>query len=289
MLKVLEIALAEANAGYLEKASNKDLDDPKANAGFNNYTKYARDLDKLGDFYNNAKQGYAWCEVFVDWCMYKAYGEDMALKLLCQPKKSAGAGCTQSASYYRSKGQFYKTPQVGDQIFFTWGGEVEHTGLVYKVTSSTVFTVEGNTNGKDGLIPNGGGVYTKAYSRSSSIIYGYGRPNYSLAPNNGEATAASAPTTTKPIDTKPSTTTSTDKGEYEMKVKQLKKGSTGTQVKTVQALLIKKFGISLPVYGVDGDFGAETLAGVKTFQSRNKLTVDGIVGEKTWKKLLGVE
>ncbi|WP_109505883.1 peptidoglycan-binding domain-containing protein [Nocardioides speluncae] len=36
----------------------------------------------------------------------------------------------------------------------------------------------------------------------------------------------------------------------------------------------------------DGDFGAGTLANVKTFQSRNGLTADGIVGPATWSKLV---
>ena len=38
------IATAEAEIGYLEKKSNKDLDDKTANAGSSNYTKYNRDL-----------------------------------------------------------------------------------------------------------------------------------------------------------------------------------------------------------------------------------------------------
>ena len=55
--KVIDIALAEVN--YLEKASNAQLDDPTANAGKKNYTKYARDLDRIG-FFNGKKNGYAW-------------------------------------------------------------------------------------------------------------------------------------------------------------------------------------------------------------------------------------
>ena len=51
--KVLEIALAEV--GYLEKKSNNQLDNKTANAGYNNYTKYARDLDAIPDFYNGKK------------------------------------------------------------------------------------------------------------------------------------------------------------------------------------------------------------------------------------------
>lgn len=37
------IKTAEAEVGYLEKATNAQLDSKTANAGYNNYTKYARD------------------------------------------------------------------------------------------------------------------------------------------------------------------------------------------------------------------------------------------------------
>lgn len=62
---VVNIALAEV--GYREKASNAYLDDKTANAGAANWTKYARDLAAAG-YYNGNKNGYAWCDVFVDWC-----------------------------------------------------------------------------------------------------------------------------------------------------------------------------------------------------------------------------
>lgn len=276
MYKAVEIALGEV--GYLEKASNADLDSKTANAGFANYTKYARDLDSLGDFYNNKKQGYPWCECFVDWCFYKAYGEAMALVLLCQPRRSAGAGCTQSAQYYKSQGKFYNSPKVGDQIFFTWGGgEVEHTGLVYAVDASAVYTVEGNTSDKSGLVPNGGGVFKKQYARSSSVIYGYGRPDYSLVDdgNSGGAPASDAD--------------QGNGGTCEVTLEMLSVGSTGSEVKALQALLIKRWGISCGVYGMDGDFGNATRKAVISFQAKNNLVQDGIVGQMTWSKLLGVK
>ena len=68
---VVNIALAEV--GYREKASNAYLDDKTANAGAANWTKYARDL-AAADYYNGNKNGYAWCDVFVDWCFFKSYG-----------------------------------------------------------------------------------------------------------------------------------------------------------------------------------------------------------------------
>lgn len=67
----------------------------------------------------------------------------------------------------------------------------------------------------------------------------------------------------------------------------LKKGSKGNEVKSLQVLLIHKFGISCGVAGSDGDFGPGTLVAVKQFQEKKKLSADGIVGAKTWAALLG--
>lgn len=59
----------------------------------------------------------------------------------------------------------------------------------------------------------------------------------------------------------------------------LKLGSKCDAVKRVQA----KVGAIQ-----DGDFGLKTEALVKEWQKRNKLTVDGIVGPKTWGKMFGL-
>ncbi len=175
--KVIDIALNEV--GYLEKASNNNLDDKTANAGSNNYTKYARDLDNMEGFYNGKKNGYAWCDVFVDWCFVKAFGRNRALELLCQTNGSCGAGCVFSMGYFQNKGQLFNSPKVGDQIFFKdLSGEACHTGLVYQVDGSRVYTIEGNTSSDSGLVANGGAVAKKSYSLDSGYIAGYGRPNY---------------------------------------------------------------------------------------------------------------
>ncbi len=182
------IATAQSQIGYLEKASNSQLDDFTSNAGSNNYTKFARDLDALG-VYNGNKNGYAWCDVFVDWCFYATFGLDMMVALLCQPLGGAGAGCTYSAQYFKNKGRFYTSnPQAGDQIFFTSDGGATsyHTGLVYKVDSTTVYTIEGNTSSDAGVVENGGAVAAKSYSLSYYKIMGYGRPDWSLVPETEE-------------------------------------------------------------------------------------------------------
>lgn len=264
------IKIAEAEEGYLEKASNASLDSDTANAGKANYTKYARDLDAIPNFYNGKKNGYAWCDVFVDWCFVKAFGAEAALKLTCQPEKSAGAGCKYSAQYYKAKGQFHKTPKVGDQIFFASNGEPNHTGIVYKVDSSKVYTVEGNTSGASGVVANGGGVFKKSYSLSNSRIYGYGRPAYDAGTTKVDEPAA-APVATANVSGLPV----------------LKNGSKGKSVKALQILLIG-YGYSCGNCGVDGDFGSSTKKAVEKFQKDKGLEVDAKVGPKTWAKLLGV-
>lgn len=191
--KLLKIANMEI--GYLEKASNKELDDKTANAGKGNYTKYARDLDNIKDFYNGKKNGYPWCDVFVDWCFVKAFGIENAKALLNQPMKSLGAGTTFSAKYFKNKGQFYSIPQTGDQIFFKNGnGDINHTGIVVKVDSNYVYTIEGNTSSDEGAVANGGSVNDKKYKLNYNRIAGYGRPKYSILP---EEEPVPTPTVTK--------------------------------------------------------------------------------------------
>ena len=68
----------------------------------------------------------------------------------------------------------------------------------------------------------------------------------------------------------------------------LRRGDKGDAVILLQSELIR-LGYSLPKYGIDGDFGKETEMAVKQFQQDNRLTVDGVVGPKTWKALDGSE
>lgn len=274
------IALAMSEVGYLEKKSNGQLDDKTANAGSANFTKYARDLDAIGDFYNGKKNGYAWCDVFVDWLFVKCFGVESALKLLCAGRKSSGAGCTYSLNYYKAKGQFYTRatkPQVGDQIFFGAVGDSYHTGIVYKVDDTSVYTIEGNTSGEAGVIPNGGGVFKKVYPGNYTSIAGYGRPAY----NDGFVGDSVEDGTIVSDEPKQD-----DKTEVTMPT--LKKGDRGGDVKKAQQLLIAK-GYSCGSFGADGDFGAGTYNAVIAFQKANGLEVNGIIGEATWVALLKTE
>lgn len=189
------IKLAKAEVDYLEKKSNKDLDSKTANAGDKNYTKYARDLDKISGFYNGKKNGFPWCDVFVDWLFVQAFGVENAKRLLCQPNKSAGAGCNSSMNYYKAKKQFYTSPKVGDQIFFYDSelDEASHTGMVVGFDSNYVHTIEGNTSSAAGVVANGGCVRQKKYALTYKRIAGYGRPKYDI-----KESAMITPTVTEP-------------------------------------------------------------------------------------------
>ena len=274
--KVTTLALSQE--GYLEKASNSQLDDFKANAGSGNFTKFARDLDAIPNFYNGKKNGFPWCDVFVDWVFVKAFGVEAAKKLLCQPDKSLGAGCGYSAQYYKAKGQFHTSnPKPGDQIFFLdSAGDVAHTGLVYKVDNLYVYTIEGNTSVQAGVVGNGGGVWCKKYAINYNRIYGYGRPDYDSVLYE------------QPEETKAPETATTNKGDFTMEMRVLKNGCKGKDVKALQILLIGN-GCSCGRWGADGDFGLGTQGAVMAYQKKNNLQVDGKAGPQTMRSLLGVE
>ena len=89
--------------------------------------------------------------------------------------------------------------------------------------------------------------------------------------------------------TQPETKTETTKEEKTVNVtlNVLQKGSKGEQVKALQRMLYA-MGYALGTKNpCDGDFGAKTDAAVRAYQKDNRLTADGIVGEKTWTSLLG--
>ena len=89
-------------------------------------------------------------------------------------------------NYFKRKGQLYSSPEPGDVIFF-WNSakkEASHVGIVEKVDSSYVYTIEGNTSNKSGVVANGGAVASKKYNLANSRIAGYGRPDYCEANTN---------------------------------------------------------------------------------------------------------
>lgn len=272
--KVLDIATKEV--GYLEKsktAYKKDpscLDEKTRGAGNDNYTKYGRDMHKV---YPAVMDFPAyWCDAFVDWCFYKAYGVANAKKLLCGNFDDYTVA---SCQLYKNKGALDTTPKKGAQVFFTRNGQVggcHHTGLVYKVDSTYFYTIEGNTSGASGVVRNGGGVAKKKYEIAAykgKILFGH--PKY-----DKDAASASKPDKKEPKPPKPASVPPN-----------LKRGSSGEQVRILQKCLnylgLKgKDGNKLTA---DGEFGSNTEYALRSFQKKYGLVVDGVYGNKSKNKL----
>ena len=233
--KIIEIAKAEIGVTESPKNSNKQ--------------KYGKEY---------GVNGTAWCCQFVWWVFKHAN----ASPLFYGGGKTAWVPSVRK--HYTQKGKWIRrgngTPKPGDIIIFgnrDDSGSGKHIGIVTKVTSSTVYTIEGNTT-KSGFSANGGMVAAKSYSRTNSNIAGYCSVDY-----DDEA-----------------------KETFEVTVETLKKGSKSDNVKALQILLIG-YGFNCGKYGTDGDFGSATDEAVRNYQKAKGLTVDGIVGKNTWNKLLG--
>lgn len=293
LLKVLNNEI-----GYLEKKSNAQLDDKTANAGMNNFTKYARDMAKIGAY---SIQGCAWCDCFADWALVQAVGIENAYRLL----GGWSAYTPTSSNYYKKMNRWYTSnPQVGDQIFFKNTERICHTGWVVEVSGSTVYTIEGNTSGGSDVIANGGGVCKKKYSVSNSRIAGYGRPDYAsvdnskvtlsdvqkllkqalgIVPSDGTVTLADVQAALKKALCIETGAPYENKDEIASVNKSyLSQGDTGAEVSALQRNLNTVLGTNLDV---DGDFGPKTHEALKTFQSKHGLVVDGKYGAKSRAKM----
>ena len=259
-----------AEVGYIEKATNAYLDLATANAGTNNWTKYARDLWKAG-YYNGNKNGYDWCDVFVDWVFFKAFGKTEGQLLECQTG-DLGAACPYSAGYYKARGRYDRVPRMGDQVFFQKGGKLVHTGIVVEVTGTILVVVEGNSSNM---------VKKNTYSRTSAYIAGYGHPRYT---ETAQADASSSPAGIVAAENYGVAVT--------VRLNILKIGSTGAQVKTVQRILYAR-GIRDDrnrETQVDGIYGANTRAAVIKLQRQlfpaDSSQWNGVVDAITWEMML---
>jgi len=79
-----------------------------------------------------------------------------------------------------------------------------------------------------------------------------------------------------------------DAPEIEPRPEGLSRGDHGSAVERMQHSLLMWNPDCLPIYGADGDFGAETEAAVKAFQEDNGLPVTGVYDEATRKALTEV-
>ena len=157
-------------------------------------------------------------------------------------------------------------PEAGDVIIFTddRGGSLTHTGMVYAVDDTYVYTYEGNS---------GNMARRRSYDLKSSYIYGYvtlnlpkGTPTEDGVQQYGDA--------------------------IQINLWELSKGCAGVEVERWQALM-NGLGItddSGAPLKVDGDFGTRTKQATVRFQKRlfpaDERQWDGIVGANTMQAAL---
>ena len=199
-----------------------------------------------------------WCAMFVSWCTYME-----GLPLPATTEKGF-AYTPAGAQWFQKQGRWSTRPGKGHIVFFDFPGDdvnrISHVGIVEDVEADgTVVTIEGNTDAAGGR--TGGQVMRR---RRRSGIVGYGVPAYSNG--NGSSNGGGSSTPTAP--------------PYGGKV--LRAGSTGTDVRVLQARLVQ---LGIAQLTVDGDFGPATTSAVRAFQSSRGLTVDGLVGPSTWAQL----
>ncbi len=220
------------------------------------------------DLYNSRKplpRGYKvkytdeWCATYVS-AVFMKLGYDYDYPVECSCGKMIELAVEKGI--WREDDTY--VPRTADIILYDWGdssnyattdnkGWPKHIGIVTDVKNGKITIIEGNLNNK---------VDYREIAVNGRYIRGYICPIYKAEQKNTEP----------------------NKSYVDIKLEKLEKGSTGDAVKALQTLLVNYgYGSFVP----DAVFGDKTLKAVKAFQEKNGIGADGIVGIKTWNKLLG--
>lgn len=247
------------------------------------------------DIYNSHKplaRGYkvkytdAWCATFVS---------AVAIKLGYTSIIPTECGCGKMIDLFKAlgawqEGDSYK-PSAGDIIFYDWDdsgkgdntGNPDHVGIVTDVSGTGITVIEGNKNNA---------VEYRYISVGGKYIRGYGVPKYD------KPISAPAPSKKSVAIKEWQKAAIADGFEFP---KYGADGEWGKECEAVATYAICKrcywpwkfknlTKIIQKAVGVesDGKFGNDTKNAVIAYQKKKGLVADGIVGIKTWKKILGV-
>ena len=270
------------------------------------------------DIYNSHKplaRGYkvkytdAWCSTFVS---------AVAIKLGYTDIIPTECGCEKHIQLFKVLGEWIedesRIPNAGDIIFYDWDdngvgdnrGSSDHVGIVEKVSGLSITVIEGNKNNS---------VERRIVQVNGRYIRGYGVPKYDIEKQPVITPQTKVATIQKTLNSRYGLNIAVDNiagsqtkkalviglqkelntqfgarlvvdGVFGTKTNNacetLRKGSRGNITWIMQARL-RCLGYN--TNGVDGVFGNGTLSAVKQFQTYKKISVDGVVGKITWRKL----
>ena len=158
-------------------------------------------------------------------------------------------------------------PVPGDIIFFDWDNKKEerpldHVGICIEFNSDTLQITYVNGNGDSSRYVTEEEINVNAKGKDGHNLVAYWMRYVGDESDEKE---------------------NEDK-EVSLKVRQLRKGMSGGDVKSLQRLLFAD-GYSVGKSGDDGDFGNDTEEAVKNYQRDHNLEPDGIAGVQTLKAL----
>lgn len=228
-------------------------------------------------------QNVPWCDVFVDGAFINCFGYDAATQMTFQVP-AGFAACALSAEAYKKNGAFYLEPEVGDQIFFIYGGGINHTGIVVEVNGEQITCVEGNYSDGVGL--------THYSTRNRQLIAGYGRPDWSVV---------AEPDSIESDDADDGIDETIESEEFDIIHPKYRRtymhleygdgiGMPIAQVRAWQSLL-QCWGF---VLDADGEFGTDTANATRQWQKKAAeigadVEINGIVDEDDWKAAIEVQ
>lgn len=259
--------------GVVTKMTEAQLRQAVANTilGWVGYKESDGSHKKIIDIYNSHKplaRGYA-LKYTDAWCAGTVSAVAIVNNITDIMPTEVGVG--KMIDLYKKLGRWMENddykPKIGDVCMYDWDdngigdnvGGADHVGIVTKVFGNSFWVTEGNYSDS---------VKTRPMTVNGKYIRGFGLPDYA---KKATGVASVMPTVV-------------DNDKYlPMKVRQLKSGMKGNDVKTLQILLN---GYNFACGSVDGDFGTKTEYALKQFQVKFGLGADGIAGAKTWGKLL---
>ena len=181
---------------------------------------------------------------------------------------------------FKNAGRLFNSPRAGDVgfLFDRELGRIAHVFFVERVEGDFVKTIEGNTN-LDGS-RTGVGVFrhSRRWAGGTTMIRGFGRPNYKAVPAGGGAGRPGLP--------KVSTAAVASAARKDAPGPQ---GATShpAAVRIVEAALVAE-GLLSPAFAKDGSFGTVTIKAYAQWQRKLGFTgadADGIPGKESLTRL----